>query len=96
MYRIVRQSVLVLMIILVASVTFAAVPEIVAKDPGGCGLLGKLDGKRILIVSGTPEQMGAAHGNLLTAETRITMQRVVYLVGGASTAESESGWPSSF
>ncbi|MHB8898395.1 MAG: C45 family autoproteolytic acyltransferase/hydrolase [Thermoguttaceae bacterium] len=66
----------------------AAVPEIVAPAPNGCGMLGHLDGKRVLIVSGTPEQMGAAHGALLKDEVRVTMQRVVYLVGGASTVES--------
>jgi len=88
MLRKMSQTALGLVLALVASATFAALPEIVARDPGGCGLLGKLDGKRILIVSGTPEQMGAAHGVLLKAETRVTMQRVVYLVGAASTAQS--------
>jgi hypothetical protein len=32
--------------------------------------------------------MGAAHGTLLRDEARLTMQRVVYLVGGVSTAQS--------
>jgi hypothetical protein len=66
----------------------AATPAIVARAPNGCGLLGELEGKRVLIVSGTPEEMGAAHGALLKNEVRVTMQRVVYLVGGASTIES--------
>ncbi len=88
MYRRTGECFLVFVMVFVASTSFAAVPEIVARDPGGSGLLGTLNGKRILIVSGTPEQMGTAHGVLLKDETRVTMQRVVYLVGGASTAES--------
>lgn len=82
------RSVLGLLLILLCSSASAALPEIVAQDPNGCGLLGKLEGKRVLIVSGTPEQMGAAHGTLLKDEVRVTMQRVVYLVGAASTAQS--------
>lgn len=88
MFRRTGESFLVFVMVFAASTSFAAVPEIVARDPGGCGLLGMLDGKRVLIVSGTPEQMGAAHGALLKEEVRVTMQRVVYLVGGASTIES--------
>ena len=82
------RSILGLWLILLCSSASAALPEIVAQDPNGCGLLGKLEGKRVLIVSGTPEQMGAAHGTLLKDEVRVTMQRVVYLVGAASTAQS--------
>lgn len=88
MRRTIRLATLTALLLLTASTAIAAVPEIVARDPNGCGLLGRLEGKRILIVSGTPEQMGAAHGTLLKDEVRLTMQRVVYLVGGASTAES--------
>ena len=82
------RSVLGMLIVLACSLASAAEPEIVARDPSGCGLLGTLDGKRVLIVSGTPEQMGAAHGALLKDEVRVTMQRCVYLVGAASTARS--------
>lgn len=73
---------------LMCSISAAAVPEIVAHAPNGCGLLGRLDGKRVLIVAGTPEEMGAAHGALLKDLVHITIQRVVYLVGGVSTVES--------
>ncbi len=66
----------------------AGQPEIATRDPDGCGMLCRLDGKRLLIVSGTPEEMGAAHGRLLREEVRQTLQRVVYLVGGASTVQS--------
>ena len=88
MHRHIGRVILLMAVLAAASTAVAAVPDIVATDPGGYGLLGTLDGKRILIVSGTPEQMGAAHGALLKEETRVTMQRVVYLVGGASTAQS--------
>lgn len=37
----------------------------VAKDPEGHGLLCSVGTKRVLIVEGTPEQMGGAHGRLL-------------------------------
>ena len=83
-----RTFILVLIISLESSFLFGATPEIVARSPNGCGLLGRLEGKRILIVSGTPEEMGTAHGELLASEVKLTMQRVVYLVGGASTVES--------
>ncbi len=66
----------------------AGQPEIAARDPDGCGMLCRLDGKRLLIVSGTPEEMGTAHGRLLREEVRQTLERVVYLVGGASTVQS--------
>lgn len=83
-----RTFVLVVLISLGSSVLFGATPEIVARAPNACGLLGRLEGKRILIVSGAPEEMGTAHGELLRDEVKLTMQRVVYLVGAASTVES--------
>lgn len=83
-----RTFVLVVLISLGSSVLFGATPEIVARAPNGSGLLGRLEGKRILIVSGAPEEMGTAHGELLKDEVKLTMQRVVYLVGAASTVES--------
>jgi len=39
--------------------------KVVAKDPQGHGLLCMAGTKRVLIVDGTPEQMGGAHGRLL-------------------------------
>ena len=39
--------------------------SLVARDPAGHGLLCRCQGKRIVIVSGTPAQMGAAAGALL-------------------------------
>lgn len=67
---------------------FAAEPQIVARDPAGHGLLCRLDDKTVLLVSGTPEQMGAAHGHLLRDNARRLTERVLYLVGGADTVSS--------
>ena len=39
--------------------------EVVARDPAGHGLLCKSQRKTILLVAGTPDQMGTAHGTLL-------------------------------
>ena len=43
---------------LLASMALAANPEIVSVDLDGHGMLCRVQGKRLLIVSGTPEQMG--------------------------------------
>ena len=62
--------------------------KLVARDPGGHGLLCQSEGKTILIVAGTPEQMGAAHGTLLREKARKLSEKVVYLVGGADSIDS--------
>ena len=62
--------------------------SVIARDPAGHGLLCRCQGKMILLVSGTPAQMGAAHGSLLGAPTRKMTQRVLYLVGGGDTLRS--------
>lgn len=63
-------------------------PELVAKDPAGHGVLGRLEGKTILIVHGTPTQMGRAHGTLLAEKARTLTNRVLYGVGGLETIQS--------
>jgi len=55
--------------------------ELVARDPAGCGLLCKSQGKTVLMVAGTPKQMGAAHGTLLRSQTRKLVATVLFLVG---------------
>ncbi len=50
--------------------------KIVARDPAGHGLLCRCGPKTILMVSGTPEQMGAAHGTLLRQQVHQMYQRV--------------------
>lgn len=62
--------------------------KVVARDPAGHGLLCQLYGKTILMVSGTPEQMGAAHGTLLKPKALKLQERVLYLVGAADTIQS--------
>ena len=47
-----------------------------------------MQGKTILIVSGTPQQMGTAHGTLMKQQTRSLVDRVVYLVGGIDSIQS--------
>ena len=59
--------------------------RLIARDAGGCGLLCQSQGKTVLFVEGTPEQMGAAHGSLLQEKTRDLVQRVLYLVGGVDS-----------
>ena len=61
---------------------------VIARDPAGHGLLCTTQGKTILIVAGTPAQMGAAQGTLLREPARRLTERVVYLVGGADTLHS--------
>ncbi len=61
---------------------------IVARDPGHHGLLCRSQGKTILMVAGTPQQMGAAQGRLLQPAVQMTAERVVYLVGGGDTLYS--------
>ena len=62
--------------------------QIVARDPAGHGLLCKTEEKTILIVAGTPQQMGTAHGTLLRQKANKLVDRVLYLVGGVESLES--------
>jgi hypothetical protein len=62
--------------------------SVIARDPAGHGLLCGSQGKTILMVSGTPAQMGAAQGTLLRKPAQILTERVVYLVGGGDTLHS--------
>ncbi len=61
---------------------------IVARDPAGHGLLCASQGKLILMVAGTPRQMGTAQGTLVHDTARRMIDRVVYGVGGADTVHS--------
>ena len=58
---------------------------IVARDPAGHGLLCESQGKRLLFVEGTPEQMGTAQGRLLREPIGRLTERVVYGVGAADS-----------
>ena len=73
----------------VAGIEFS--PVLIAKDSAGHGLLCEAGGKRILIVEGTPEQMGAAHGRLLADLIPEVMPRTLGLVA-AGYAIAKGGW----
>ncbi len=59
----------------------AAQIQILARDPDGHGLLCEHGGKQILMLAGTPEQMGTAHGRLLKPGVRGVANGTMYLVG---------------
>ncbi len=63
-------------------------PKLNVVDRTEGGLLCKSQGKRILIVAGTPQQMGAAHGKLLKREAHGLIEKVMYVVGAAETIQS--------
>ncbi|MCL4192931.1 MAG: hypothetical protein KJZ87_14450 [Thermoguttaceae bacterium] len=71
-----------------ARAEIAAPIKLIKRDTAGHGALYQFQGKTILIVSGTPEQMGAAHGRLLAEKIRKLTERVVYMVGAADSVES--------
>lgn len=83
---------LALALVVLAAAVVRAEPQeplqIVARDPAGHGLLCSTQGKTVLFVEGTPEQMGAAHGGLLGPKVRFLVQRVLYLVGAADSVQS--------
>ena len=62
--------------------------HVIAKDPAGHGILCQSQTKTILIVEGTPEQMGTAHGTLLRDSISKTRERVLYLVGAGESIHS--------
>jgi hypothetical protein len=66
--------------------------EVVGRDPAGHGLLCESQGKRVLLVSGSPEEMGTAQGRLLREPVSRLMERVVYGVGAADSIQSGTWW----
>ncbi len=62
--------------------------QLLARDPGGHGLLCRIQGKTVLIVAGTPEQMGTAHGTLAREKARKMVETMLYLVNGAESIRS--------
>jgi hypothetical protein len=57
--------------------------RILNRDPSGHGLLCHTRKKTVLIVAGTPEQMGQAHGYLLRNWIHGVRDKAAYLVGAA-------------
>ena len=66
-------------------------PKLIAKDPEGHGLLCQVGDKLVLIVDGTPEQMGGAHGRLLADLIPQVMPRTLGLIAGGY-AISKGEW----
>jgi isopenicillin-N N-acyltransferase like protein len=66
--------------------------QVVARDSAGHGLLCQSQGKRILFVEGTPEQMGTAQGQLLREPIARLTERVVYGVGAADSMNAGIWW----
>jgi isopenicillin-N N-acyltransferase like protein len=62
--------------------------EITGRDTAGHGLLCRSQGKTFLLVAGTPEQMGTAHGALLADQAQALVDRAVYAIGGADSVRS--------
>ncbi len=87
MKRMIFLRVAVCAVALGARFVFAQELTQVAKDPDGHGMLCMAGKKRVLIVSGTPEQMGAAHGRLLSDLVPHVMPRTMALVGAGYTVQ---------
>lgn len=62
--------------------------QVVRVDAEGHGLLARCEGKQILIVAGTPEQMGQTQGRLLAPQIRYLVERVLFGVGAFDTLNS--------
>ena len=65
--------------------------RILGRDPQGHGLLCSARGKTVLIVAGTPEEMGQAHGRLLRNWVHGLSRKTGYLVG-AGYSITKSDW----
>jgi len=65
--------------------------RLLARDPAGHGLLCQTRGKNVLILAGTPEEMGRAHGTLMRNGVRGVSLRTMYLVGAGYTV-SKNDW----
>ncbi len=91
MKRIIFQLFFMVVLAFGGRIAFAQDPQLVAKDPQGHGLLCKAGTKRVLIVAGTPEQMGGAHGRLLSDLVPQVMPRTMALVG-AGLAVQKGEW----
>ncbi len=80
---------LLVLLIFVAEVLPAEMPElrITARDSAGHGLLCMAGDKRVLVVEGTPAQMGAAHGRLMADMVPHVTGEIMALVGAAYTVQ---------
>ncbi len=86
----VYQRILAALFLFASCSMFARMPEltIVKRDSDGHGMLCMAGTKRVLVVEGTPEQMGAAHGRLLSDLVPHVAPRTMALVGAAYTIKT--------
>jgi|GEM_PF-4043649 len=73
------------------SSTDPVVLQVVSKDKNGHGILCKHQGKQVLIVEGTPEEMGAAQGALLKNQIFKLVSKIMY-ASGTSASLSKGKW----
>lgn len=64
--------------------------KVVSRDKDGHGLLCSSQSKTLLLLEGSPQQMGAAHGRLLGPHIGKTMSIYYYLVGGAYSVAKDT------
>ena len=78
-----KMNLFIVSILFIAGTLCAQMPElqIIARDSGGHGMLCMAGNKRVLIVDGTPAQMGAAHGRLLADLIPHVTPKTMALVG---------------
>ncbi|HEY3321018.1 MAG TPA: C45 family peptidase [Planctomycetota bacterium] len=63
--------------------------KILARDSGGHGMLCQSQSKTILLLQGSPQEMGTAHGRLLGPRVEKTMAIYYYLVGGVYAVQKD-------
>ncbi len=85
-YPMVRTVVLAVVGALAALAQPAEQIRIVARDTQGHGLLCEHAGKSLVLLAGSPAEMGAAHGRLLKAGVCSVAHGTMYLVGAGYTA----------
>jgi hypothetical protein len=57
-------------------------PQMVGKAANGKGLLCRYQGKSILFVEGSPEEMGTAHGQLRAGEIHVMREKIMLVAAG--------------
>lgn len=77
----------VVLLTLAASAALATEPKLVAQS--GKGALYELNGHRIAILAGTPEEMGRQHGTLLKQDIRELVQTVLQFCKGADNLKKK-------
>jgi len=65
--------------------------RVLDRDPQGHGLLCEHGGKRILLVAGSPAEMGQAHGRLVPSGVASVASGAIYLVGAGYTV-TQNTW----